>query len=72
MRVFTLSAPLRLMLGHSEGVDVADVLARNKIVLVPLRNGLLGAESDPRAGHRHRLPATGAHPRRRSARRSVA
>jgi energy-coupling factor transporter ATP-binding protein EcfA2 len=45
LRAFTLSTPLRLMLGQSKGINFTEAIARNKIVLVPLRKGLLGAES---------------------------
>jgi len=45
LRAFTLSTPLRLMLGQSVGVNFTDAIARKKIVLVPLRKGLLGAEN---------------------------
>lgn len=45
LRAFTLSTPLRLMLGQSNGVDIADALILNRIVLVPLKKGLLGAET---------------------------
>lgn len=45
LRAFTLSTPLRLMLGQSTGVDMADVLAGNKILLVPLKKAFLGAEN---------------------------
>jgi hypothetical protein len=45
LRSFTLSTPLRLMLGQSEGIDMADVLAGNKILLVPLKKAFLGAEN---------------------------
>jgi len=45
LRAFTLSTPLRLMLGQSTGVNIADALAHNRIVLVPLKKGLLGAET---------------------------
>jgi hypothetical protein len=33
------------MLGQSKGINFTNAIARNKIVLVPLRKGLLGAES---------------------------
>jgi hypothetical protein len=33
------------MLGQSEGVSFTDAVATNKIILVPLRKGLLGAEN---------------------------
>ncbi len=45
LRAFTLSTPLRLMLGQSAGIDFTDAVAANKIILVPLRKGLLGAEN---------------------------
>jgi len=45
LRAFTLSTPLRLMLGQSTGIDMADVLAHNRILLVPLKKGFLGAEN---------------------------
>ncbi|MGH3872381.1 MAG: type IV secretory system conjugative DNA transfer family protein [Pseudonocardiaceae bacterium] len=45
LRAFTLSTPLRLMLGQSEGINFTDAIVGNKIILVPLRKGLLGAES---------------------------
>ena len=45
LRAFTLSTPLRLLLGQSEGLDFTDVFTRRRIVLVPLKKGLLGAET---------------------------
>ncbi len=45
LRAFTLSTPLRLMLGQSPGIDIADALTRNRIVLVPLKKGFLGTET---------------------------
>jgi energy-coupling factor transporter ATP-binding protein EcfA2 len=45
LRAFTLSTPLRLMLGQSQGIDFTDAIAGNNIILVPLRKGLLGAEN---------------------------
>jgi hypothetical protein len=45
LRAFTLSTPLRLMLGQSSGVDMADVMANNKVLLAPLKTGFLGAEN---------------------------
>lgn len=45
LRAFTLSTPLRLMLGQSTGVDMVDVLAGNKILLVPLKKAFLGADN---------------------------
>ena len=45
LRAFTLSTPLRLLLGQSGGVDFADVFTQRRMVLVPLKRGLLGAET---------------------------
>jgi Type IV secretion-system coupling protein DNA-binding domain len=45
LRAFTLSTPLRLLLGQSEGLDFIDVFRKRRIVLVPLKKGLLGAET---------------------------
>lgn len=45
LRAFTLSTPLRLMLGSSTGIDMSRVMAENKILLVPLKKALLGAET---------------------------
>lgn len=45
LRAFTLSTPLRLMLGQSPGINITDALTHNRIVLVPLDKGLLGSES---------------------------
>jgi hypothetical protein len=45
LRAFTLSTPLRLILGQSEGINFTNAIAANKIILVPLRKGLLGAEN---------------------------
>lgn len=45
LRAFTLSTPLRLLLGQSRGLDFTDVFTRRRIVLVPLKKGLLGAET---------------------------
>lgn len=45
LRAFTLSTPLRLLLGQSGGLDFTDVFTRRRIVLVPLKKGLLGAET---------------------------
>lgn len=45
LRAFTLSTPLRLLLGQSHGVDFANVFTQRRIVLVPLKKGLLGAET---------------------------
>jgi hypothetical protein len=45
LRAFTLSTPLRLMLGQSTGINMADVMTGNKILLVPLKTGFLGAEN---------------------------
>ena len=45
LRAFTLSTPLRLMLGQSSGINFTHAITTNKIVLVPLRKGLIGAEN---------------------------
>ena len=45
LRAFTLSTPLRLLLGQSAGLDFTDVFTRRRIILVPLKKGLLGAET---------------------------
>ncbi len=45
LRAFSLYTPLRLTLGQSEGIDFAQAIQTKKIVLVPLRTGLLGAET---------------------------
>lgn len=45
LRTFTLSSALRAMLGQSEGVRFADVLANGRVVLVALKKGILGTEA---------------------------
>jgi hypothetical protein len=45
LRAFSLYKPLRLMLGQSNGINLAEAMQRKHIVLVPLRTGLLGAET---------------------------
>jgi hypothetical protein len=45
LRTFTLSTPLRLMLGQSTGMDLAGIFTHHRIVLVPLKKGLLGEET---------------------------
>jgi Type IV secretion-system coupling protein DNA-binding domain len=45
LRQFVLSTPLRLMLGQSDGLDLGDLFAKRRIILVPLKKGLLGGES---------------------------
>ncbi|MGH3708414.1 MAG: type IV secretory system conjugative DNA transfer family protein [Pseudonocardiaceae bacterium] len=45
LRAFTLSTPLRLLLGGSGGLDFTQVFTRRRIVLIPLKKGLLGAET---------------------------
>ena len=45
LRAFTLSTPLRLMLGNSSGINMSQVMAEKKILLVPLKKALLGAEN---------------------------
>lgn len=43
LRALTSRSSLRLLLGQSEGIDVADVLRKQKILLMPLSEGVLGA-----------------------------
>jgi hypothetical protein len=45
LRAFTLYTALRLILGQSIGIDIAQAIQKNRIVLVPLKTGLLGAET---------------------------
>ena len=45
LRAFSLYTPLRLLLGQSTGINIAEIMRRKRIVLVPLRTGLLGAET---------------------------
>jgi energy-coupling factor transporter ATP-binding protein EcfA2 len=45
LRAFSLSTPLRLLLGQSAGIDITDAMRRKRIILVPLRTGLLGTET---------------------------
>jgi hypothetical protein len=45
LRAFVLKAPLRLLLGQSEGLDLTDVFTKRRIVLVPLSKGTLGPET---------------------------
>lgn len=45
LRQFTLSTPLRLMLGQSNGVNLSELFTKQRIILVPLKRGLLGGET---------------------------
>jgi Type IV secretion-system coupling protein DNA-binding domain len=45
LRALTLKASLRLLLGQSEGLHLAEVFRQRRIVLVPLSKGLLGSET---------------------------
>lgn len=45
LRAFTLKTPLRLLLGQPEGLDLQDIFTKNRIVLVPLSKGVVGAET---------------------------
>jgi Type IV secretion-system coupling protein DNA-binding domain len=45
LRAFTLYTPLRLILGQSVGIDLTEAIQNHRIVLVPLKTGLLGAET---------------------------
>lgn len=50
LRTFTLSTPLRLLLGQSDGIRFADAIADKRIVLVALKKGLLGQETSALIG----------------------
>jgi Type IV secretion-system coupling protein DNA-binding domain len=45
LRAFTLKTPLRLILGQSDGLNLTDIFTQNRIVLVPLSKGVVGAET---------------------------
>jgi hypothetical protein len=45
LRAATLRTPIRLMLGQSEGIDMGHILAKRRVLLVPLSAGTLGAET---------------------------
>jgi hypothetical protein len=45
LRAATLRTPIRVMLGQSEGLDLARVLHERRVLLVPLSSGTLGAET---------------------------
>lgn len=45
LRPFSLYRALRLTLGQSDGVNLSEAIEQKRIVLVPLRTGILGAES---------------------------
>lgn len=45
LRSLTTRTSLRLMLGQSSGIDLADVFRRRRIVLVPLSKGTVGTET---------------------------
>jgi hypothetical protein len=45
LRAFVLKAPLRLLLGQSQGLDLQEVFTARRIVLVPLSKGTLGSET---------------------------
>ena len=45
LRAFTLKTPLRLILGQSDGLNLADIFTKNRIVLVPLSKGVIGGET---------------------------
>jgi len=50
LRTFTLSTPLRLLLGQSDGIRFADAISGKRIVLVALKKGLLGQETSALIG----------------------
>jgi len=45
LRATTLRSPIRLMLGQTAGLDLSRVLAQQRVLLVPLSKGTLGAET---------------------------
>lgn len=45
LRAFTTRTSLRLVLGQSEGFDLAEVFTRRKVLLVPLSKGQIGTEA---------------------------
>ncbi|WP_375477506.1 type IV secretory system conjugative DNA transfer family protein [uncultured Jatrophihabitans sp.] len=45
LTAFTQRTPLRLMLGQSDGIDLAQVLREGKVLLMPLSRGLIGSET---------------------------
>jgi hypothetical protein len=45
LRALSTRSSLRLMLGQSTGLNIADVLNRGKILLVPLNKGIIGVDS---------------------------
>lgn len=50
LRAFTLKTPLRLILGQSNGLNLTDIFTKNRIVLVPLSKGVIGAETSQLLG----------------------
>lgn len=45
LTALTQRTPLRLMLGQSQGIDLADAMQTGKILLMPLSRGLIGTET---------------------------
>jgi hypothetical protein len=45
LRAFTFKTPIRLLLGHSQGIDLTDIFTKRRILLVPLSKGTLGVET---------------------------
>ncbi|GAA3235966.1 hypothetical protein GCM10010468_69970 [Actinocorallia longicatena] len=45
LRAFTTRTALRLILGQSEGINIGEVFRKRKILLVPLSQGVIGAEA---------------------------
>ncbi|WP_457028729.1 type IV secretory system conjugative DNA transfer family protein [Kitasatospora sp. P5_F3] len=50
LRAFTMRTPTRLMLGQSQGLDLAAAIRQRKIVLVSLAKGKLGTETSQLVG----------------------
>jgi hypothetical protein len=45
LRALTTRSSLRLMLGQSNGIDIADVFTKRRILLVSLNKGVVGSET---------------------------
>ncbi|MEV4056807.1 type IV secretory system conjugative DNA transfer family protein [Amycolatopsis sp. NPDC049688] len=45
LRSLTTRTPLRLMLGQSRGIDLADLYRQRRVILVPLSKGTVGTET---------------------------
>lgn len=50
VRAFILKRPLRLLLGQSRGLNLTDIFAKRRILMVPLSKGTLGADTTQLVG----------------------